>query len=90
MIQRQLRKTSAKLRRMRDELAMIDAQLPYMTEEADDLETRSIVSDGSGPVREFREAQAHSLAFAAQRKRVAASIIDFEQHQDSLLDRLVN
>lgn len=90
MIERQLRQTGAKLRRTRDELAMIDAQLPYLTEEADDLETRSIVSDGSGPAREFREAQAHSTALAAQRKRVAASIVELEQRQDSLLDRLVN
>ena len=67
---------------------MIDAQLPYVNEEADDLETRSLVADNSGPVREFREAKAHSVALAAQRSRVAASIANLEQRQDNLLDRM--
>jgi chromosome segregation ATPase len=88
MIERQLRQTGSKLRRLREELQVIEAQLPHMAEEADDLEIRSLVSDGSGAAREFREAKAHSTALAAQRNRVAAAIIDLEQRQDNLLDRL--
>jgi hypothetical protein len=93
LIERRLRRNAARIRRSREELAVIDAQLPHLDDDAQDLQIRALTSDGSAgdgsaSTREARQAQAHSDALRAERQRIAALIAKLEGDQDGLLDRL--
>ena len=88
LIERQLRSVGQKLRRLRAELAVIDAQLGHLAEESDDLALRSIVADRSDSTREHRQARAHTDAMSTHRLHVIATIAELELRQDALLDRL--
>jgi hypothetical protein len=98
LIERRLRRNAARIRRSREELAVIDAQLPHLDDDAQDLQIRALTSDGSAgdgsagdgsaSTREARQAQAHSDALRAERQRIAALIVKLEGDQDGLLDRL--
>lgn len=87
-IERKLRQTSARLRELRDELVVIDAQLAHLSDEADDLAIRALVSETSGAGTEHRHAQAHAEAMSGHRERVVTLIADLERRQDELLDAL--
>ena len=88
MIERRLRETSDRLRRLREELRIVDEQLDHLSDEADDLGLRALVSETPGASVEYREARLHADAMRAHREQVAASIAELEARQDSLLDRL--
>ena len=86
-IERKLRKNAARLRTLRDELRVIDDQLPYIADDAADAELRAMVSE-SPLGTEPREAREHADAMSKHRARVVAEIRDLEQRQDELLDRM--
>ena len=88
LVERRLRQINGRLRRLRDELGVIDEQLMHLADDADDTRIRSLVSETSGAGHEFRQAQAHADAMAAHRAHVARSIEDLETRQDELLDAL--
>ena len=88
LIERRLRKTSARLRSLRDELTVVDDQLAQLADEAADSGIRALVSETPGAGVEHRKAQAHADAMAAHRAHVLASIHDLERRQDELLDAL--
>lgn len=88
LITRQLRRTSSRLRARREELRVIDEQAMYLTDDADDLDTRAIVSDSPLARSEAREAGGHAGAMRRHRAHVAAEIAELEVRQDALLDRL--
>ena len=67
---------------------MIDEQAMYLSDDADDLDTRAIVSDSPLARSEAREAGGHVGAMRRHRAHVVAEIADLEAHQDVLLDRL--
>ena len=48
MIERRLRETGVRLRRLRAELAIVDEQLSHLVDEAEDKALRSLVSETSG------------------------------------------
>ena len=77
-----------RLRSLRDELGVIDEQLAHLSEDAEDLSIRSIVSDSTGPAYEHRQAQEHADAMARHRAHVVAEIAELERRQDELLDRM--
>ena len=54
-LERRLRKTSDQLRALRDELRVIDEQIVHLGDEADDLDTRALVSDYPGAGADSRE-----------------------------------
>jgi len=86
-IERKLRKNAARLRSLRDELRVLDEQLPYVSDDASDAELRALVSErplGGEP----REAREHADAMTKHRARMVAEICDLEQRQDDLLDRM--
>ena len=86
-IERKLRKNAARLRSLRDELRVIDEQLPFISDDAADAELRALVSET--PLgTESREAREHADAMSRHRTRVVAEIRDLEQRQDDLLDRI--
>jgi hypothetical protein len=87
-VQKKLRKAGVRLRRLRDELVIIDEQLAHLREESDDTELRALVADNPAAAVEHREASAHSEAMAEHRRHVVAEINTLEARQDELLDEL--
>lgn len=90
MIERRLRETSDRLRRLREELRIVDEQLAHLSDEADDLGLRALVSETPGASVEYREARLHADAMRAHREQVAAGIQELEARQDQLLEKLAH
>ena len=89
LIERRLFDLAQRLRRARDELAVVDEQLAAMTDTADDARLRSMVSETPLAHREYTEAQRHADAMRRSRDALAGNIADMQRAQDELLDRLV-
>lgn len=85
---RRLRRTSDRLRQVRDDLRVLDEQRPYVVDEADDLDLRALVSDAPFDRHEAREAAGHAAAMLRQRRHLLDEISRLEALQDRLLDRL--
>jgi len=88
MVERKLRQTGARLRRLRDDLRVIDEQLEHLADDADDSGIRALVSESPIARHDSHEAAAHADAMAAHRAHVVRSIADLERRQDELLDEL--
>jgi hypothetical protein len=88
MIERRLRETGVRLRRLREELAVVDEQLEHLNDDAEDKELRSLVSETSGAGVEYREARLHAEAMRRHRSQVHSSILELEAKQDELLDKM--
>jgi hypothetical protein len=88
LVERRLKQASARLRKLRDELRIIDEQLAHLADEAGDMGIRSLVAETPGAAHEYHHAQAHADAMAKHRAHVVASIAELEVRQDQLLDRL--
>lgn len=89
LIERKLFDVAQRLKRAREELALIDEQLAVMAESADEARIRSLVSETPLAYREFAEAERHAKAMARSRAAVAAEVVELQVAQDDLLDRLV-
>jgi chromosome segregation ATPase len=88
LVERRLRQNSDRLRRLREELRVIEEQLAHLADDADDKGIRSLVAETPFAASEYREAQLHADAMARHRAHLLASIEELEQRQDALLDRL--
>lgn len=88
MIERRLRETGVRLRRLREELAIVDEQLGHLVDDAEDKALRSLVSETSGSGVEYREARLHADAMRRHREQVRDSILELEAKQDELLDKM--
>jgi hypothetical protein len=89
LIERKLFDVAQRLKRAREELAVIDEQLTVMSDAADDARIRSLVSETPLAQREYAEAQRHADARQRSRRTVAAEVAELEVTQDELLDRLI-
>jgi hypothetical protein len=89
LLERRLSEISERLKRMRGELAVVDEQLAFFADAADEARLRALVSETPLADRENHEAQKHADAMARERATIAASIQELERSQDELLDRLV-
>jgi phage terminase Nu1 subunit (DNA packaging protein) len=89
LIERKLFDVAQRLKRAREELAVIDEQLTVMADAADDARIRSLVSETPLAQREYSEAQRHADAMLRSRRTVAAEVAELEVTQDELLDRLI-
>ena len=87
-ITRKLTKVSSRLTALRDELAVIDEQMRYLDDDAEDMTTRAVIAENTAASREAREAREHVGAHRRQRERVVREIDELAQRQDSLLDEL--
>ena len=87
-VERKLRKTSTRLSRLRDELAVIDEQLAHLVDDTEDKSVRALVADSPFAAVEHSEAIGHSEAMAAHKRHVVAEIGALEVQQDKLLDEL--
>jgi hypothetical protein len=89
LVERRLSEVSARLRQLRDELAVSDEQLGHLAEVADDARLRSLVSETPLADREHHDAQRHADAMQRHRAEVMEAIARLEQTQDELLDRFM-
>jgi hypothetical protein len=89
LIERRLFDAAQRLKRAREELAVIDEQLAVLSDAADEARIRSLVSETPLANREYAEAQRHADAMARSRRAVEAEVIDLQSTQDDLLDRLM-
>ncbi|HLH27313.1 MAG TPA: hypothetical protein VKW77_00275 [Acidimicrobiales bacterium] len=88
LIERRLTEVHRRLRRAREELAVIDEQAAALADAADEARLRSLVSETPLAEVEHRDAQRHADAMARSRAAVLQSIAELERAQDELLDRL--
>ena len=86
-VERQLTATSGKLKRAREELAVVTEQLAALRSDADDAMTDALVRGGEAK-RSATEASRHVDRLAAAQKKLQQQIIDLGREQDALLDRL--
>lgn len=89
LTERRLFEVAKRLRRARDELAVVDEQLHALDEAADEARVRALVSETPLAAREHGEAQRHADAMRRSREALERSIADMQRTQDELLDRLV-
>ena len=89
LVERRLSEVAGRLRRLRGELEVVDEQLAFFAEAADEARLRALVSETPVADREHHEAQKHADAMARRRADVLDSIQELERSQDELLDRLV-
>ncbi|MCU1447861.1 MAG: hypothetical protein JWP02_31 [Acidimicrobiales bacterium] len=89
LVERRLTDVSARLKRLRAELQVIDEQLLFLAEAADETRLRALMSETPLADKEHHDAQKHADAMARQRAKVLASIAELERAQDELLDKLV-
>jgi len=89
LVERRLSDVSARLKRLRAELQVMDEQMLFFADAADETRLRSLMSETPLADREHHEAQKHADAMARERATVLASIAELEKAQDELLDKLV-
>lgn len=90
LIERRLFDVAQRLKRAREELAVIEEQLEVMSDAADEARIRSLVSETPLAHREYAEAQRHADAMERSRRAVAAEVAELQSAQDELLDRLIS
>lgn len=90
LVERRLVEVGERLKALRGELAVIDEQLAFFADAADEARLRALVSETPLADREHREAQKHADAMARSRADLVDAIAGLERSQDELLDRLVS
>jgi hypothetical protein len=88
LIERKLRKVSARLRALNSELVILEPQYLQQSQEAQDARLEALVADTSGSERSGRLAARHAEVTNRRRQAVSQEIADLEALQDDLLDRL--
>ena len=88
-IERKLFDVAQRLKRAREQLAVMEEQAAVMADAADEARIRSLVSETPLAHREYSEAQRHADAMERSRRSVAAEVEELQHVQDELLDRLI-
>jgi hypothetical protein len=89
LLERRISEVSERLKRLRAELAVVDEQLAFFADAADEARLRALVSETPLADREHHDAQKHADAMAQSRADMVLAIQALERSQDELLDRLV-
>jgi phage terminase Nu1 subunit (DNA packaging protein) len=90
LIERRLFDVAQRLKKAREELAVIEEQQAALSDAADEARIRSLVSETPLAHREYTEAQRHADAMERSRRAAEAEIVELQATQDELLDRLVS
>jgi cell division septum initiation protein DivIVA len=88
LVERKLSEAAERLRQLRGELGVVDEQLAFLTDAADDARLRAMVSETPMADKEHREAQKHADAMTRHRSQLVTQIAELEKAQDELLERL--
>ncbi len=86
LIERRLRSVGRRLSKAREDLALADEQLTYISDDAEDARIRSLVSETPIASEENRQAQRHSSSMERHREDLRAKISKLEAEQDELLE----
>ena len=89
LLERRISEVSERLKRLRAELSVVDEQLAFFADAADEARLRALVSETPLADREHHDAQKHADTMAQSRADVVLAIQALERSQDELLDRLV-
>src|SRR3989440_11191171 len=89
LLERRISEVAERLKRLRGELAVLDEQLAFFADAADEARLRALVSETPLADREHHDAQKHADAMAHSRADLVKGIQALEKSQDELLDRLV-
>jgi uncharacterized coiled-coil DUF342 family protein len=89
LVERRLSDVSARLKRLRADLQVIDEQMLFFADAADETRLRALMSETPLADKEHHDAQKHADAMARERAGMVASIAELEKAQDELLDKLV-
>src|SRR3954468_12703348 len=89
LVERRLAEVSVRLRALREELRIIDEQLVFLGDDADDAHLRALVSETPLADRDHRDARRHADAMSRRRTEVVEAIAGLEARSDELLDRLM-
>jgi 3-deoxy-D-manno-octulosonate 8-phosphate phosphatase KdsC-like HAD superfamily phosphatase len=89
LVERRLTKVGSRLKALRAELAVIDEQLLYLGDDADDQAIRAMVAETASSSFEARSAQGNFENMTKHRNKVVAEIVDLEHRQDELLDQMI-
>jgi hypothetical protein len=88
LVERKLSEAAERLRQLRAELGVVDEQLTFLADAADDARLRAMVSETPMADKEHREAQKHADAMTRHRSQLVTQIGELEKAQDELLERL--
>ncbi len=88
LVERKLSEAADRLRQVRADLAVVDEQLAFLADAADDARLRAMVSETPMADREHREAQKHADAMSRHRTDLVAQVAELQKSQDELLERL--
>ena len=90
LVERRLSKVGFRLKTLRSELAVVDEQLLYLSEDADDQAIRAMVAETASSSFEARSAQGNLANMTKHRAKVVEKIAELEERQDQLLDQLTD
>ena len=90
LVERRLSKVGFRLKTLRSELAVVDEQLLYLGEDADDQAIRAMVAETASSSYEARSAQGNLANMTKHRAKVVEEIAELEERQDQLLDQLID
>ena len=88
LVERRLAKVGVRLKSLRNELSVIDEQLLYLGDDADDQEIRAMVAETASSSFEARSARGNHENMSKHRTKVVEEIAELEQRQDELLDEM--
>ncbi len=88
LVERKLTETTSRLRKAREELAILNEQGDFFEDESQDARIRSVIAETPGAAGHHNEAQRHVTAMARARLDVSERIIELQRQQDELLDKL--
>lgn len=89
LVEKRLSQSAERLKQLRAELVVVDEQLVFLADAADEARLRALVSETPLADKEHREAQKHAEAMSRRRAEIVTSIADLVRTQDELLDRLM-
>ena len=88
LVEYRLRSVSKRLVAARADLQVVTEQAAALTEEADDLDIRALVSDAPADRVDARSASGHHATMQREQARLRDLIQRLSVEQDRLLDRL--
>jgi glutathione S-transferase len=88
-VEKRLAELRAEVRQLRENLHVLDEQIAYQQEVADDAETRALVAGTPLADRERHQAAEDLRRTRAQRDELVARIEGLTVEQDELLERLL-
>ena len=89
LVERRLGQVGSRLKRLREELSILDEQRIQLLHDADDARLQALVSETPVSDRAHRSATRHVDVIERRRGEIEVAIAKLEHTQDELLDRLV-